>query len=66
MTGPEFRQARINAHLSYRQAARFLLVSVRTVQAWETKDEVPQRALAIKYAPCPTCGTHYGETRLTW
>jgi transcriptional regulator with XRE-family HTH domain len=50
VTGGEFREARIAAGLSYRQAAAYLGVSLRTIQLWETRDTVPDRATAITNA----------------
>lgn len=59
MTGAEFREARIAAGLSYRQAAAILGVSLRTIQLWEEKDTVPDRATAIGQPPEQHTGTHY-------
>ena len=56
MTGRAFQVARIRAHYSYRQAAKFLDVSVRTIQNWEARGKVPEKATRIQVAPCPTCG----------
>lgn len=56
MTGPQFRAARIAAHYSYRVAARYLGVTVRTIQNWEARGKVPEKATRIQVAPCPTCG----------
>jgi DNA-binding XRE family transcriptional regulator len=49
VTGAEFKQARLRAGLSYRRAAALLGVSLRTIQLWEERATVPDRATAIEH-----------------